>query len=102
MRCILLPLLCATLAHAKNPGGIPAEYRLLYSQDFATADSAKDFLMSDPSAWTISRADGKAALELSNQSKYAPPFRSPLNIALLAGKAFGDVIFEADCQLTGK
>ena len=102
MKCILLPLLCANLACAENPSGIPTGYRLLYSQDFATADSVKDFLMSDPGAWTIASVDGKAALELTKQSKYAPPFRSPLNIALIAGKAFGDVVFEADCQQTGK
>lgn len=98
----LLPLLLATIAHAENPAGIPADYRLLYSQDFAQPEATKDFLMTDSSAWTVSTADGKAALELTKQSKYEPPFRSPLNIALLSGKAFGDVIIEADCQQTGK
>ena len=102
MKRLILPLLLATIAHAENPAGIPSDYRLLYSQDFAKPDTIKDFLMTDASAWTISTADGKAALELIKQSKYQPPFRSPLNIALLAGKAFGDVIIEADCQQTGK
>ena len=103
MKRLLLSLLATTtLAHAENPAGIPADYRLLYTQDFARPDAVKDFLMTDPSAWTITTAEGKAALELTKQSKYEPPFRSPFNIALLAGKAFGDVIIEADCQQTGK
>ena len=101
-RLILVPLLFAAVARAENPPGIPADYRLLYSQDFSKPEAMKDFAMTDPGAWTITSADGKAALELTKQSKYVPPFRSPLNIALLADKAFGDVILEADCQQTGK
>ena len=101
-RLILVPLLFAAVARAENPPGIPADYRLLYSQDFSKPEAMKDFAMTDPGAWTITSADGKAALELTKQSKYEPPFRSPLNIALLADKAFGDVILEADCQQTGK
>jgi hypothetical protein len=41
-------------------------------------------------------------LELVKQSAYQPPFRSPINIALIKGKAFGDFILEADCLQTGK
>jgi hypothetical protein len=47
-------------------------------------------------------SDGKAALELMRQSDYKPAVRSPFNIALLADKVWGDLIFEADCQQTGK
>ena len=50
----------------------------------------------------ISEADGKPALELTRQSNYKPAVRSPFNIALLTDKGWGDVIFEADCQQTGK
>ena len=101
-RLFLVPLLFPAIARAENPPGIPADYRVLYSQDFSKPEATKDFVMTDPGAWTITKTDGKAALELTKQSQYEPPFRSPFNIALLAGKAFGDVIFEADCQQTGK
>lgn len=86
----------------EKPAGIPDDYRLLYSQDFAGADALRDFILSDPAAWTVSTADGKSALELTQQSKYKPPFRSPFNIALIGGLAFGDCIVEADCLQTGK
>jgi hypothetical protein len=87
---------------AENPPGIPANYQLLYSQDFAKPDALKDFQCSDASAWKLNEADGRRALELWRQSDYKPAVRSPFNIALIAGKVFGDVIFEAECQQTGK
>jgi hypothetical protein len=103
IRLALSALLATSLlALAENPAGIPADYKLLYAQDFSNPAALKDFAFTDPSAWTISTADGKAALELTKQSSYKPPVRSPVNIALLADKVFGDVIIEADCQQTGK
>ena len=89
-------------AFAENPAGIPKEYRLVYSQDFTKADALKDFVFTDANAWKLSTSEGKPALELVQQSKYKPPFRSPLNIALIKDKAFGDFIVEADCLQTGK
>lgn len=88
-------------AFAQNPVGIPAEYKLLYSQDFAKPEAIQDFVMTDPSAWTVSRGD-RPALELTKQSKYKPPFRSPVNIALIAGKSFGDCVIEVECLQTGR
>ena len=88
-------------AFAENPLGIPAEYKLLYTQDFSGPEAQKDFVYTDPAAWRKSEGE-KPALELVKQSKYEPPFRSPVNIAILTGKAFGDFILEADCLQTGK
>jgi hypothetical protein len=89
------------LAVAENPAGIPADYKLLYSQEFTSAEALKDFVFTDAAAWKLADGD-KPALELAQQSKYKPPFRSPVNIALLKGKAFSDFIMEADCLQTGK
>jgi hypothetical protein len=88
-------------AEEKSPG-IPAEYKLAYSQDFKNPDALKDFTFTDPTAWKITEADGKAALELVKQSDYKPQYRSPFNIARLTGKTFGDVIIEADCMQMGR
>jgi len=92
----------AHAAFAANPAGIPAGFQLLYSQDFAKPDALADFTSTDPSAWKLSDADGKPALELVKQSDYKPAVRSPFNIALLKDKVWGDVIIEADCFQTGK
>ena len=93
-----LALAATTLAE----DGIPADYKLLYSQDFLKPEALGDFVFSDPAAWKVSEGDGKTALELAQQSKYSPPFRSPLNIALVKGKVFDDFIVEAQCLQTGK
>lgn len=92
----------AASTFAENPAGIPAEYRLVYSQDFSKDNAIGDFLFSDSSAWKVSEGDGKKALELVKQSEYKPAVRSPFNIALIKDKVFGDSIVEADCLQTGK
>jgi len=87
---------------AATDAGLPADYQLLYQQDFAKADALKDFVFTDASAWKWSEGDGKQAMELEKQSDYKPAVRSPFNIALLSGKQFGDFIMEAQCLQTGK
>jgi len=99
---LLSAAIFAAAARGENPVGIPADYQLLYAQDFAKPDALADFVFSDPAAWKITEADGKPALELVKQSAYKPAVRSPVNLALLKDRVFGDVIFEADCLQTGK
>ena len=96
--------LVSTVAAEEKPAGVPENYRLLYSQDFGSPASVDDFLMTDSKAWRLAPASGdeRAALELSRKSKYAPPHRSPVNIALLKDWTFGDCVIEADCLQTGK
>jgi len=103
IRSIAALLLAVTLvARAENPPGIPADYKLVYSQDFSGLNSTGDFTFTDANVWHLTIAGRRPALQLAKQSNYTPPFRSPVNIALLTDKVFGDVIFEADCQQTGK
>ena len=96
-----LAALTVHAAWAGNPAGIPADYQLLYSLSAKPAALA-DFSCTDASAWTFSDADGKPTIELVKQSAYKPAVRSPVNIALLKDKVWGDVIVEADCLQTGK
>jgi hypothetical protein len=82
---------------------LPSGYKLLYEQTFDSPDAIEGFTMSDPNAWTISKEEkGGGALELARQSKYSPPVRSPVNIALISDKVFGDFILEADLVQTGR
>jgi hypothetical protein len=84
------------------PDRVPADYQLVYEQRFVAPDALFDFRFTDPSAWRFARTNDTTALELIRQSKYAPLVRSPVNIALLAGKVFGDFVLEADLIQTGK
>lgn len=92
----------APLRAADGPEGLPSGYRLLYEQNFQDPSALKDFAFSDPAAWRFA-ADGQAgALELAGKSRYQPAHRSPLNIALIADRVFGDFILEAEVQSTVK
>jgi len=93
---------CSVRAEEKSTG-VPAEYKLLYSQDFVQPGSMSDFTMTDPKAWRLAKAEkDDAALELLGKSKYKPPHRSPVNFALLKDLRFGDFILDVDCLQTGR
>ena len=94
--------LTGVAAAEKAPQGLPDSYKLLYEQTFQSADAFQGFVMSDPAAWRISKTNSHAGLELVRQSKYKPAVRSPVNIALIANKVFGDFILEADLMQTGR
>jgi hypothetical protein len=76
--------------------GIPAEYKLQYQADFSKPDTLKNFTFTDAKAWRLTHDDGVDALELFAASNYKPKHRSPLNIALLSGKSFTDVIIDVE------
>ena len=84
------------------PQRIPAKYTLLYEQRFTEPGAMRDFVFTDPGAWKFASTNDNGALELVRQSQYKPSVRSPVNIALLAGKAFGDFLLEVDLIQTGK
>ena len=102
--CSLFLILVAGLpAHsAEKPAGIPDGYRLLFEQKFDADSSVKDLDFTDPKAWKWSTEENGGALELTQQSHYTPDVRSPVNIALIAGKVFSDFVLEADLIQTGK
>ena len=81
---------------------LPAGYKLVHEQHFDSADALRSFAMTDPAAWKFSADGNSRALELAQQSRYEPAFRSPLNITLIADRVFGDFVLEADLIQTGK
>lgn len=101
-------LLLAALAAASLPADDkpPAGYKELYKQDFAKAESAGDFVFSDPSVWKYGKdKDGNGYLELAYDRKtykspYSPKNRSPIHIALVANKTFGDFVLDLEMQST--
>lgn len=95
-------ILGSFFAAAAEPAGVPSGFTLQYQQDFKDAGALKDFVFTDSSAWRWVDGDGKQAMELHKQSAYKPEVRSPVNIALIAGRQFGDFVMEAQCMQTGK
>src|SRR6185503_11511546 len=81
---------------------VPSGYKLLYEQGFQKPDALNDFAMTDPAAWKIDSTNNQRAMELVKQSNYKPIVRSPVNIALIADRVFGDFVLEADFIQTGR
>ncbi len=100
-RLLAATVLFAGLAmHAADAPKLPPGYQLLYEQDFTKPEALKDFVFTDPAAWRLAKEKGRPALELHQQSAYKPEHRSPLNIALIADKVFGDFVLELDILST--
>ena len=91
-------------AQLLSAADLPAGYKLLYEQKFDTDASVKTFQMTDTNAWKWVSTDDEhgGALELTQQSKYAPAVRSPVNIALIGDKVFGDFVLEVEMLQTGR
>jgi hypothetical protein len=98
MRSTILAALAASVATAAAPVLAPFTLRA----DLEDPRAIDAFAFSDAAAWRVS-ADGRGrSLELHGASRYQPPHRSPLNIALLTDLAVGDFVLEADLKQTGR
>ncbi len=84
----------------------PAGSQELYKQDFARPESASQFVFSDPAVWKYGTTkDGGGFLELAYDRKgykstYKPKNRSPIHMALIADRAFGDFVLDCELQST--
>jgi hypothetical protein len=80
----------------------PPGFTLQYEQNFSSPDALQGYVMSDPGAWIVRSGPLHGALELTRQSQYQPPVRSPVNIALIANRQFDDFVLECDLLQTGR
>lgn len=98
MRHAFLLLLSALILAADKPDA--KELPILVDERF---DKGSDrWEATDSKAWKlIDVKDGKAFSQFQ-QSKYSPPHRSPLNMALIKDVYVGDFVLEAKAQSTGK
>lgn len=82
---------------------IPAEYQLMYSQDFEKGKKIKGFEMTDTKAWKLhTEENGNKCLELIGGSEYKNRVRSPFNIAMIEDLSFGSFVLEVDLLQTGR
>ncbi len=77
-----------------------AELPVLIREDFEQGSARMQ--PTDAAAWKVIDAPGGKVLNLFQQSKYDPPYRSPLNIALLKDFVVGDFVLDARLQSTVK
>lgn len=75
------------------PEGVPAGYKLVYSQTFAEPASLADLVFANPTQWKHDAAGFVA----STGASYAPPFRSPFSVAII--KAIKVTSFVMDAEM---
>lgn len=68
----------------------------------ASAAEAAAWQFTDANAFRWATADERGCLELFAASKYQPPHRSPLALAVLREPVFGDFTLRVQCQQTGR
>ena len=96
----LLALLMVVTSYAAE---IPANYPLVYEQDFAGDDGLDDFQFTDSNAWRRgANKAGDTFMEQFRASKYEYKVRSPYNIALLTKHRVKDFAIDLELQQTGQ
>lgn len=103
---LLACLLSACNAPTAAPGGDEQAHStawpVVYQQRFADKEALSDFAFSDADAWEWHQRGGEHGMKLRGGSKYKPPHRSPLSIALLKGVEVADFDLDVDLMQTGR
>lgn len=97
----LLPLAFVACTTPPDPAD-PNTWPVVYAQDFTSAQSLADFVVTDPDMWQWGAERGRPAIELLGKSDYRPPHRSPLGIALVADVEVRDFDLDVELLQTGK
>jgi len=93
----LIALLCILSGASLS---IAQDHPVLFQDDFEKG--FERWQPTDAKAWKIETIDGSKVLNQFKQSEYKPPFRSPLNFALVKELVLGDFILEAKVKSTAK
>src|SRR5947209_16430492 len=100
-RCALLALPLLAFAFSDHAGGqAKSELPLLFEENFA--NGADRWEPTDPKAWKLVKTDKRQVFNQFQTSAYKPPYRSPLNIALVKDLTVTDFVLQAKLQSTAK
>jgi hypothetical protein len=78
------------------PEGVPAGYKLVYSQTFADPASMADLVFANPTQWK----HDPAGFIASTGASYAPPFRSPFSVAIIKSIKVTSFVMDAEMLQT--
>ena len=98
-RLVPAALLLAALPVLAQDRAAP-KWPLVFEEDFRKG--AERWKPTDPDAWKVIDTKKGKAYSQFKQSKYKPPHRSPLNIALVKDLMLADFVLEADVQSTAR
>lgn len=99
-KLVFLLLSSAVLSAAADVPKAMKGLPLIFSDDFE--HGAEKWTQTDPDAWKIVEDNGGHVYSQFQQSKYEPPFRSPLNIARVKDLDAADFVVEARMKQTGR
>lgn len=74
---------------------------LALQDDFEGGDRS-GWEFTDPKAWRVSDLEGNHVLDQHAASKYEPPVRSPINLALARKVDLGDLVIDVKVRSTGR
>jgi hypothetical protein len=83
-------------AAEQPPEGVPAGYKLVYSQTFAEPASLADLVFANPTQWK----HDPAGFVASTGASYAPPFRSPFSVAIVKSIQVTSFVMDAEMLQT--
>ncbi len=97
-------LLLSLTLHAVSHVLISQESKdpIKFEQLITTNEDWDDFLFTDAGAWRLQGDGDRMVLELFKQSKYQPPVRSPVNIALMRSPVWTDFTLDVQLKQTGR
>lgn len=78
------------------PEGVPAGYKLVYSQSFAEPASMGDLVLANPTQWK----HDPAGFIASTGASYAPPYRSPFSVAIIKSIKVTSFVMDAEMLQT--
>jgi len=94
------------LLAADRPGSFTArpesaaDLPMAFRDDFERKDG-DNWEYTDPGAWRVDEVDGNHVLNQHRASRYEPPVRSPLNLALAKPAVAGDLVMDVNARSTG-
>jgi hypothetical protein len=101
-RIVLVVCLALIAAHSRSrnccaddrENGLP----LVFEDDFE--HGADRWKPTDDAAWKVIEGRGGHVYSLFQQSKYEPPYRSPINFSLIRDRSVGDFVLKAKARST--
>lgn len=91
---VVISVAGTTSGQDTGPEGLP----LVFEDSFTGGLGA--WFFTDPEAWRLQEDEGDQVLELYQASRYEPPVRSPLNIALVRDLWVTDFVLEVQVRST--
>lgn len=100
MKRLLASCVAASLGLFLCGAGFAAGPALVFRDDFE--NGADHWRPTDEDAWRVAATPEGKVYELFKSSNYKPPYRSPLNFALLRDVYLGDFVLEAKIKSTAR